>query len=332
MNIKEIAKLANVSVATVSRYLNNGYVAEEKKQIIKQIIDETGYIPSTHAKILRTRKTNIIGIIVPKISSEAVSRMVDGMSNELDENDYNLLLGNTDLNTDKELKYLNIFKNNQVDGIIFIGTIFTKEHMKYLSELDIPIVILGQKLKNYSCIYHDDFGAANALTELLIKNNCKTIAFIGVTQSDKAAGVERKKGYLNALNNANLVVDNSIIKYGEFSSESGYYNAKEIFLKNPKVDGLFCATDNIAIGAMKYLKEQNINVPKNIKIVSIGDSKLSRIISPKLTSAHYYYKTAGIEAAKMLLNQLKSGKSIIDTVKLSFEVYERETTINNIEC
>lgn len=327
MNIKKIAELADVSISTVSRYLNDGYITDDKKQKIKKIIEQTGYIPSTYAKTLRTKKTNIIGIIVPKISSEAVSRMVEGISNELDDKGYNLLLGNTDLDTKKELKYLKILKNNQVDGIIFIGTIFTKEHIKCLSEINIPIVILGQKIKNYSCIYHDDFGASNALTELMLKSKCKNIAFIGVTQNDKAAGMERKKGYINALNNYNIKVNEDIMKYGDFSSESGYTVIKEILTKTFQIDGVFCATDSIAIGVMQYLKENNINIPKEIKIVGIGDSKLSKIISPKLTSAHYYYKTAGIEAAKMLLQQLKDGKCIVDNVKLSFEIFERESTI-----
>ena len=95
MNISKIAKLAGVSNATVSRFLNNGYVSQDNRDKIQKIIDETGYIPSAHAKTLRTKKTNLIGIIVPKISSEAVSRMVEGISTTLSKEGYNILLGNT---------------------------------------------------------------------------------------------------------------------------------------------------------------------------------------------------------------------------------------------
>ena len=92
MNIIDIAKLAGVSRSTVSRFLNDGYVSEENKEKIQNVINETGYIPSTHAKILRTKKTNLIGVILPKISSETVSKIVSGISNELSNYNYNIIL------------------------------------------------------------------------------------------------------------------------------------------------------------------------------------------------------------------------------------------------
>ena len=104
MNINEIARLAGVSRATVSRYLNKGYVSEEKKERIRKVIEETGYNPSSQAQMLRTKKTKIIGVIIPKINSESISRMVAGISLVLSKEGYHLLLANTDNNEEEELK------------------------------------------------------------------------------------------------------------------------------------------------------------------------------------------------------------------------------------
>lgn len=117
MNINEIAEQAGVSRAAVSRYLNNGYVSEEKKERIRKVIEETGYRPSTQAQMLRTKKTKMIGVVLPKINSSSISRMVAGISEVLSENGYQMLLANTDNNIEEELNYLEVFKENYVDGI-----------------------------------------------------------------------------------------------------------------------------------------------------------------------------------------------------------------------
>ena len=144
MNINKIAELAGVSRTTISRYLNNGYVSEKNREKIQKIIDETGYVPSSFAQTLRTKKTNLIGVILPKISSSTISRIVDGISTELKKDGYNVLLGNTDLDIEKEIDYLNIFKNNEVDGIIFLAKTISNRHLEIIENLKIPIVLLDK--------------------------------------------------------------------------------------------------------------------------------------------------------------------------------------------
>lgn len=112
MTINEIAKMAGVSRATVSRYLNDGYVSEEKKERIAGVIAETGYIPSSQAQMLRTKKTGLIGVIIPKISSDSIGRMVDGIGEELAKEGYQLLLASTNNNEREEVRYLQTFRNN----------------------------------------------------------------------------------------------------------------------------------------------------------------------------------------------------------------------------
>lgn len=323
MNISKIAELSGVSRATVSRYLNNGYVSDEKKERIKRVIKDTGYRPSMQAQTLRTKKTKLIGVIIPKISSESISKIVDGISKKLYEYGYNIFLGNTDNNTDKEIEFLNIFKNNYVDGVIFIATIFKKAHEDILKSMSVPIVILGQKSEKYCCVYHDDFGAAKELTECLLNSGCKNIAYIGVTEKDKAAGLERKNGFLHALENKEIKCDN--IRIGEFKYASGYELMKDILNRCNLIDGVFCATDTIAVGAMDAIKEKNMKIPDDIKVVGIGDSIFSKVVTPRLTTAKYYYTKSGTEAASMLLTMMDENKMYTKRLKLGYEIMIRES-------
>lgn len=143
MTIKEIAKLAGVSSAAVSRYLNGGYVSDEKKEQIKKVIEETGYQPSAQARMLRTKKACLIGVVVPKINSESISRITAGIEKVLSERNYQMLLAGTDNTPVKEIEYMRLFENYPVDGIILVGTMITAEHRRFLKKSKVPVVVIG---------------------------------------------------------------------------------------------------------------------------------------------------------------------------------------------
>lgn len=308
MNINEIAKLAGVSRATVSRYLNNGYVSEDKRICIQKVIDETGYQPSASAQTLRSKKTHIIGVIIPKINSDSISRMVSGISRILNQNGYQLLLACTENQEAKELEYLTIFRENHVDGILLLGTIFTKEHMAMLAQLSVPIVILGQNLNGYSCVYHDDYSAALELTRALIPTG-NVFGYLGAPLSDISVGKNREQGFLTAIQEASLIKEQYHIDHCAFSMDSGYQHTKELIEHYPDIDTLICATDTIAVGAMMAIHEMGRSIPADIQIAGLNDSTLSRVTTPTLTTVHFYYEEAGEEAANILLASLQQKKS-----------------------
>lgn len=155
MTIKEIAKLAQVSSAAVSRYMNGGYVSEEKKERIRAVIEETGYRPSVQARTLRTKRACLVGVIVPKINSESISRITEGIGQVLSERAYQMLLTITDNDPSKELEYMDLFESYPVDGIILVGTVLSSAHKEKLKKCRVPIVVIGQQTNEVSCIYHD---------------------------------------------------------------------------------------------------------------------------------------------------------------------------------
>ena len=246
MNIIKIADLAGVSKSTVSRYLNNGYVSEEAREKIKKVIEETGFVPKRQAQAMRLQKTNLIGVIVPKISTETAARVIEGITNELSEVGYEVLIGNTNLSIEKEMDYLKVFKN-QVDGIIFMATEVTPKHYELFDQLRIPIVVIAQKVKHYPCIIHDDYHAAKDAIHYLINKGHQSIGFIGVGEYDEAVGIDRKKGYLDALKEHQIQIKEEYIQIGDFSHESAFCLTEKLMNLPHPPTAIFAVTDNLAI-------------------------------------------------------------------------------------
>jgi len=326
MDINEIARLAGVSRATVSRYLNNGYVSQEKRRLISKVIQETGYVPSQSAQQLRTGKTNLVGIIIPKLYSQSVSRIVSGITETFASTGYHTILSNTNNNPDEEVRCLKVFAERpRVDGVILLATVITDKHLAALKNLKAPIVILGQHLDGFSCVYHDDYRAMFEVAKIALRT-ARHPGYIGVRDDDVAVGVMRQRGFIDACHAAGIVPNPDAQMAGDFSVESGYLCCEQIMDNAPNTDAIICATDNMAYGALTCLREYGHRVPQDVQVTGIGDSELSRTLMPSLTTAHLFYKTSGKEAAKMLLEAMDKGDEIPRQLKMGYEVFGRNST------
>lgn len=326
MNINEFAEIAGVSKTAVSRYFNDGYLSEEKRRIIEAAIEKTGYSPNASAHYKSRRITKLVGVIIPKLSSESCAAVTEGISRVLNEEGYQILLINTSNTPQKEVQALDLLRNNRVDGVIFLATVFTEQHETVLKKMQIPVIIIGQRHKGFSCVCHDDFGAAYALTELMLKKGRTKPACICADGEDKEAGLERLNGFKAAVNACGLEVNPKLITTSRFTIQSGYDAAQRIFSEEKLPDCLFCATDSMALGAMRYLTERGIKIPQEVMITGVGDSPLCDVAAVPLTSAHLHYRTAGANAADMLLSAVRRGETVPKTTKLDFEIVERAST------
>ena len=298
MNITAFAQYAGVSKAAVSRYFNGGYLSAEKRAQIAAAVEATGYRPSMQAQMLRTRRTRQIGVIMPRLSSESCARMVEGISRVLDDQNYQLLLINTANDNTREVRALDTLRHDTVDGIILIATMFTPEHHAVLQSLHVPVVIVGQQYPGFSCVFHDDFGAAQAATAHMLQKGRRKPGYLGVTLLDKAVGLARREGFDSALRDAGLVPQPQRMSIAKFNMESGYHQADQLFGRAPGLDCLFCATDSIALGALQYCRSHSLRVPEDIMIAAVGDNRIGRVAYVPLTSAHLHYRTAGDKAAR----------------------------------
>ena len=153
----------------------------------------------------------------------------------------------------------------------------------------------------------------------------RNFAYIGVTDRDEAVGQQRKKGFMTVLHKNKISISDDKIKEGNFTMDSGYEKACELFETDPEIDSLLCATDTMAIGAITCIKEKGLRIPEDVQVVGIGDGALGKLIDPKLTTVHFYYKTSGMEAASMLTDLIESEKGIHKEIKMSCELVERDS-------
>ncbi|WP_062352502.1 LacI family DNA-binding transcriptional regulator [Bacillus kwashiorkori] len=327
ITINEIAKLAQVSRTTVSRVLNNsGYVSDEARKRVLKVIEETGYTPSQQARSLRTKETKVVGVILPRISTETASKVVAGIDSVLSEAGYQILLANTNLQMEKELEYIQLLVNRQVDGIILLATNVLPELVAKVEQLSIPIVAVGQTFPNITSVVYDDYHAAKTLTKKFIEKGKTKIAFIGVKETDEAVGVSRKNGFLDAMRENGLEVREEWLITGSFESKFGYQAMKTIFTETDTMpDAVFAATDRLAIGVMSYLKEQNIQIPEQMSIAGIGSSEISKYMSPSLTTVQYENEHAGEIAATILLRNLQGEHVPPEKIILSYRLIKRDS-------
>ncbi len=324
MNIADIARLAGVSNSAVSRYFNNGYISDEKRAAIRKVIEETGYRPSSQAQTLRTGKTKTIGVIAPKLASASLGSTIEGILTVLDDNGYQMILSITQNDPAKELECLNYFDDKRVDGVIFIATVYTAEHKKALRAMNVPIIIVGQKFSGHYCVFHDDFNSMYELTQRVLEKGRSRLGYIGVMTQDKAAGQERLRGFKTAVEEAGLELRPEHCMISKFSVRSGYQKAEELFAAYPELDGVICATDEIAVGAMQYFLEQGIPVPEQVCLAGVGDSMMARVAGHSITTVHHSYEKSGELAAQMLLEILITGETALREIMLGYYLVDEK--------
>ena len=334
MNINDIARIAGVSKATVSRVINNKKVTEELRVRVQKVLDETGYKPNRLAQELVSKKTNLIGIVVPTMNSNVYSNIIEGATRILQSQNYNIILvstfNNKVVNSDLEIEYLDLFKRKYVDGIIFFPTIATDAHIAYFKDFEIPTITIGERVRelNLTSFSIDDYKIAKDMVNYLIKLGHKRIGYIGVKEEYRCHGKARKCGYVDALTENGIEVDESLMETGGFDSHSGYLAAKRLVEKATSMPtAIFTVIDRLAYGAISYLDQIGYKVPQQVSIASIDDEEMSIYYIPSLTTAHVDYLAAGKAAASVLMD-LVEGKTVEKKeFTIEYVIKERNSTI-----
>ena len=326
MTLREIAELAGVSPSAVSRYLNGGSLSDAKADAIRRVISETGFVPNQVAHNLRTGRVRQIGILVPKIHSPSVSQVVEGAHEVLSAAGYMTVLGSLEHQPDTVGGHLAWMQAYHMAGAIVMASNDADVRNGTFRNCGIPIVITGQNFKEYNCVYHDDWGAAKELTELLLKRGRTNIGCISAPKTDPAAGIARMEGVKAALWEAGLTPAPPTV-VSAFHMEGGYRAMKQLLADHPDLDGVFCAADSMAQGALMALKESGRSVPGDVSVVAFGNDWANRVSTPQLTTAELYQTQCGRDAANILLEILEKGSdmSYSRQIKLGYKIVERES-------
>ncbi|NFF79155.1 LacI family transcriptional regulator [Clostridium sporogenes] len=330
-SIKEVAKLANTSITTVSRVINNtGYVKDETKERILDAIKELGYKPLERAD--GKRETKAIGLIVPNIENPFFGKMARHIGKIANLHKYNLLLFDLEGTENHRDDFLIDLIEKRVDGLIYVSSYRCIEAINAAKKRNIPFVILDreiQKEKINTVIVDNNYGAFIA-TEHLIKLGHKNIAFIGGAEVMEIS-IKRKEGYVEALTKNGIQVNNDYICYGNYKIQSGYECMKKLYSKHKEITGVIAANDLMAIGALNYLIKEGVNVPKDVSIVGFDNIEISESITPALTTIEYPMERISEIVIDLILREIKDKDKNIEVISLYPKLIGRESCSSRIE-
>ena len=324
LTIVDIARMAGVGTTTVSRYFNGGNLKEETHKRIKEIVDKYNYTPNTFAKALKSIDSKIIGVIVPCLHSYVSGNTLKYLDKELKNNNYETLIMNANFDENKQLEYIKKLARMNVDGIILLPTTMSKTYESTIKSIDVPVVMLGQEGEYTYSVEYNDFNAARDITNYVLAQGHKRIAYLGVSEEDIAVGYYRKLGVIRTLEKYNLSPGNVLIT--NFGMEEGYSTVKGNIEKLKEDSCLICATDNLAYGAIKALEEAGLNVGENYSVAAFGDYTSSALLKSPLTTIKFDLEDAAKQTVNMLLSVIRKEETDIKLL-IGYDLKTRHSVI-----
>lgn len=321
--IRDVAKLAGVSPATVSRVMNGTVnVDEEKKQRVLSAISETGYRPNELARALYKKSSRIIGVIVPNIKNPFFNELAGAIEEEAYQNGFRMLLCSSDNDTKKELANIQILTQMNADGIVVMTN--SEKTGKAVTKCDIPVVLVDRKLtggKEIAVVESDNYKGGRLACEHLLRCGCKNIVCMKCPEKFSSAR-RRYRGYQDVCREYGIkeqYVDST------YDYEDGLKAAEEILRRYPDVDGIIASNDMVAMSAYKILTEAGRRVPDDVQIVGFDNINLSRLFTPEITTVAQPIAQMGKLAVQIILCN-GEGTAFQKENILDVELIERQTT------
>lgn len=323
ISIRQVAKLADVSPATVSRVINGtANVNKEKYERVLKVMDETGFKPNEVARSLFKKSAKLIGIIVPNIQNPFFNEMARVIEREAYNSNYKIMLCNSDNDLEKEKNYMELLSRMNADGII----LFSNQQGKQVNTgtSHIPIIVLDREIElanQITSITADNYKGGRLAMEHLIACGCKNIVCMKGIQTISSAR-NRFEGYLSVCKEHGIAPRYIDCRY---SYHEGLEKTKELLEIYPDVDGIIACNDMVAISAYKVLTKAGYHVPKDIQLVGFDNIDLSRLMTPELTTVAQPITRMGEFTVKVLLDHIEE-KEIKKNYVFDVELLERETT------
>lgn len=333
--IKDVAKAANVSIATVSLVLhNNERISSETKRRVLKRIKQLHYHPSRSARGLVSRKTGNIGFIVTEehfLRTESFyTRVFLGTEFEAREKDNYVLLATISSSFKKGDPLPRFILERNADGILIVGKV-PEAFIESINKYNMPILFIDYFPPNgdFPSVLIDNVRGGMLATEYLINSGHQNIAFIGGEVSHPSI-MERLQGYKLALEKANIKNGNGLVVTNDeyLSRQNGYRSAEKLFIQNKDVTAIFASNNATAVGVMQYLKDNNFNIPDDISLIGFDDVEEDMIIDPPLTTIKVPKVKMGTEAVQLLLNIIKTESTTTKKIIVPIELVVRESIKN----
>jgi len=306
MQIREIAQLAGVSVATVSRVINGkGPVKEKTRRHILKIMKEHNYIPNPIARSLSTRHTDTIGVILPELVDEFFSDLIRGMDVEATKSNKYLMVTGSHSKKNIAETLLEFMTSGRVDGVIVMAPLLHKEISELLTFAKCPVVMINSCLNEGQVVSFNvnNVQGAEAITKHLIGHGYRHIGMI-LGPKNNFDAEQRFAGFKKAAESAGLAIDEALLVQGDFGIKSGFNAFLELLQRNPLPQAIFAANDMMAIGAYEAARKMGVRIPEDVAIAGFDDIYISRFLKPRLTTVHVPIVELGQKAMKYLLKMI----------------------------
>ncbi len=329
--IRDVAKASGVSVATVSRVINNSAsISEQTRNNVMQAIKVLNYQPNLLGRNLRRTETRMVLVLLPTISNPFYARIVKGMEDVAHKNGYNVMLCNTDSDNRREKLYLNLLKNRLSDGAVFMGPELGKDELSEIG-FNFPIVQCCE-YKEGAMVSHvsiDNFSAAYTAVRHLIGLGHKRIGLISSSNSFVSTG-QREEGYIKALKESGIVFSKELIRYGDYGFKSGLRAAKQFLAIEKRPTAIFAISDIMAIGAIRAVKEEGMKVPSDMAVMGFDDVSFASMCDPLLTTISQPKYDLGCITMDLLLKRIGGGMKEPENIYLEHELIIRESTVSHL--
>ncbi len=310
ITINEIAEIAGVSKATVSRVLNNSKpVSDDIRKKVTDAIEVTNFVPSALGRGLSLNKSHLIGVIIPDLANPVFSRIIAGIESAIRHKDYALLITATDFSKENSIRHIQILHEKSVDGLIFLAGAMDQDLTQALENFSKPVVVIGSDIDSdlIPVVEIDNQLAAYEAVKYLMSIGHREIAMITGPMNDRYAGMERFKGFKKAMDEQGYYND-ELVTQGRYAFKHGYGGMQEILSKKKLVTAVFCANDLMAIGAMKYCLDQGIKVPEDIAFMGFDDVDISKMYHPTLSTVRQPFEEKGRTAIELLMGLIRCKK------------------------
>lgn len=332
ITIYDVARALKISPSTVSRGLkDHPHIKKETRDKIKALAHEMGYRRNKFASSLRKKRTETIGVVVPKLNSYFQATAIAGIEKITNENGYGLLISQSQESGKQEAACISTLYNSRVDGLIMSLAYDTKkfDHFNILFNKGIPVVFFDRVTECPGCmsVIIDNFRAGYEITCHLIEQGCRSIMHLGGNLL-RNVYLDRFNGYKQALIDNKLKYDHELLLISELNPESGMKAAQAIMKMKHKPDGIFAANDATAVSVICTLQKMGIRVPHDIAVAGFNNEPLSHVIQPNLTTIDYPARDIGEIAATSLINKLNNTGTVnLSTVVLKHKLIIRESTL-----
>lgn len=331
VTIADIAKEAGVSISTVSRVINNTKpVSPELKERVYRIVEKNHFTPNALAQGLITKKTNIVGVIVPDISNSVFGALTKGINSVCSREGYTIMVCESGGELERELNLLDILEDRQIDGVLFAGVDVNQRLIDTMVKKDFPVVLVTQessaKENVIDTVIHNNIQAMYDAVMFLHENGHERIAYLGGPEYDFSSGQKRLQGYKKALSELKISVPYSYIEQVQFSFQGGYEGMKRIYEENSLLPtAVVTGSDLIAIGAVQFLNSHGVGVPDEISVIGFDDLDFATYFRPELSTVRIPYFEEGEMAAKELMKYIAGGKEKASTHYVPHKIIRRGT-------